>query len=127
MPTKPVGQLMVKMCAEEEFVWPWPDQEPEVEVVEVSTPAWGVISAENEVISVEIAPTPSMATKDLQVQGSAADPEVAVEDLDEAGPAIEEIEADPEEEDTNIRKHLYGGLWIAVLICLEIFRFVLFI
>ena len=51
-----------------------------------------------------------MATKDLQVQGSAADPEVAVEDLDEAGPAIEEIGAGPEEEDTNIRKHLYGGL-----------------
>ena len=112
MPTKPAGQLMVKMCVEEEFVWLWQDRELEVEDAEVLTPAWGVISAENEAILVEIVRIQSMVTNDLQVPGSAADPEDAVEDMgeDAADLVTEDTEADPEEEDTKSNKHENGGL-----------------
>ena len=53
-----------------------------------------------------------MVTNDLQVQGSAADPEVAVEDMgeDAADLVTEDTEADPEEEDTKSNKHEDGGL-----------------
>ena len=121
---KPVGQLMVKMCAEEEFVWPWLDRELEVEDAEVLTQAWGVISAENEVISVAIVPTPNMATNDLQVQGSAADPEVAVDDLDEADLVTEDTGADPGEEDTNTNIDMedYESLFrFVLLISIQVF------
>jgi len=103
---------MVKMCVEEEFVWLWQDRELEVEDAEVLTPAWGVISAENEAILVGIVRIQSMVTNDLQVPGSAADPEVAVEDMgeDAADLVTEDTEADPEEEDTKSNKHENGGL-----------------
>ena len=65
-----------------------------------------------------------MATNDLQVQGSAADPEVAVDDLDEADLVTEDTGADPGEEDTNTNIDMedYESLFrFVLLISIQVF------